>query len=188
MDKVRTFICIELPEEIQDDIAVLQHAIKPMGRGIRWVPPRSIHLTFKFLGDVEQDQLGEIETAVKEACNQISPFALQVDKTGAFPTFKRPRIYWIGFRSVPDMMLRLQSAIENELCKIGFAKEKRKFTPHLTIGRVKYGDGVREVSHYLQNNSFESVSFDVESVIIMKSELSSAGAKYTPLAKIKLNS
>lgn len=188
MDKVRTFICIELPQEIQDDIAALQHAVKPMGRGVRWVPPRSIHLTFKFLGDVEQDQLGEIETAVKEACNHISPFALQVDKTGAFPTFKRPRIYWIGFRSVPDRMLRLQSAIENELCKIGFAKEKRKFTPHLTIGRVKYGDGVREISHYLQNNSFESVSFDVESVTIMKSELSSAGAKYTPLAKIQLNS
>ncbi|MBD3385229.1 RNA 2',3'-cyclic phosphodiesterase [candidate division KSB1 bacterium] len=188
MDKVRTFICIELPEKIRDDIAALQHAVKPMGRGVRWVQPRSIHLTFKFLGDVEQDQLNKVEKAVKEACNQISSFALQVNEAGAFPNFKSPRIYWTGFRSVPDMMLRLQSEIENELCKIGFAKEKRKFTPHLTIGRVKYGDGVKEVSHYLQNNSFESGSFDVESVTIMKSELSSAGAKYTPLAKIQLHS
>ncbi len=187
MEKIRTFICIELPEEVIERIAHYQNRVRALGGGVRWAKPAFIHLTLKFLGDVEKERLAEVKAAVINACKNVSSFSLQIDGTGAFPNMKRPRVYWLGFKSIPEMLQTLQASLEEELYRIGFAKEKRAFKPHLTLGRVKNQDGVNDISEYFRDNPFSGASFSVDSVTVMQSDLTPGGAKYTRLARVELH-
>ena len=186
MAKLRTFICFELPSQVNDAIAELEEKLRPLSRGVRWSRPESIHLTLKFLGDVDEADIDPIAQAIQKACKHVSAFDIQLLGAGAFPNAKRPRIFWLGITEPSGALERLQRDIETGLESIGFEKEARAFSPHLTLGRVRFPDQLDRVSQYLEDHALDSVSFRADSVILMQSKLTPRGAVYTPLRKINL--
>lgn len=186
MEQIRTFIAIEIPASIQKQIALLQNRLKSMGDGISWVKTDNIHLTLKFLGDVSLELMQQVIEATKKAGVAIKPFDLEIKGTGFFPDSKRPRVLWVGCEENSGNLLKIHQNLDTFLSVLGFEKELRKFSPHLTIGRVKDQRKLGEIPHLLPQISFKTEKFIVSEIIVMKSQLHPAGSIYTPLVKIKL--
>lgn len=186
MAKLRTFICFELPVHVIETLAELQESLRPLSGGVRWTRPKGIHLTLKFLGDVDEESLPAVAQAVKVAASSTSAFDIQVIGAGAFPNIKRPRVFWVGVSEPSGELQRLQERIETALQPLGFERETRKFSPHLTIGRVKFADHLKRITDFFETEPLAPVSFSADELVIMKSELKPGGAVYTPLHTIQL--
>ena len=183
---IRAFICIELPDDIKEKLGRLQADLKALGQSVRWTRTDGIHLTLKFLGDIEQEVVPNIVEQISEAAQQISPFEIQVKDVGAFPNFKKPRVFWIGIDEQSGALAHIQTAIESNLASLGFEKEQRRFSPHLTIGRVKTSEGLNSISSALEQMKLKVMSFSAKQVVVMQSQLQPTGAVYTPLHVIKI--
>ncbi|MBN2413803.1 RNA 2',3'-cyclic phosphodiesterase [candidate division KSB1 bacterium] len=186
MPDIRTFICFEIPVPIKERIVKLQNELRSLGRGVRWVNPDGIHLTLKFLGDVQEKDIVKIAEAVKTSVNGFMPVKIKIANTGAFPNFKRPRVIWIGVEEPTGQLVEIHRVIEQELEKLEYEKENRNFSPHLTLGRIKSSDGIEKITNKLSNREINFGEFTAVEIIIMKSELKPSGAVYTPLFKIEL--
>jgi 2'-5' RNA ligase len=155
-DTVRCFIAIEIPAEIQNALSrTITQAQVNRASGFRPVRPESIHLTLKFLGDVEQAKLPGITTGLGELCNKTVPFTFQVRGLGAFPTWDRPRTIWAGLQ-YPPVLADLFRLVDEFTTQAGFPGENRKFSPHLTLARVsEQADAVtvRQKIHALRSIS-----------------------------------
>jgi 2'-5' RNA ligase len=191
MEKVRSFIAIELPSEVKACLADLEQELKK-GRHtfVKWVAPEGIHLTLKFLGHVDSDRLGPVTNAIKEASQGIPPFHLELGAPGAFPNFSRPRVAWVGLQGELDKLIALQKRLDPLLVPLGFPKEDRPFNPHLTLSRVRENSSSAERQSFgqlLQRMRFEAgCSFLAESVDLMRSQLTPAGAIYSRLDSVPL--
>ena len=186
MATLRVFICIELPEQIREHIAELQGQLKPLGNGVSWTRPEGIHLTLKFLGDVESDQINAIAEAVELASRVGGPFPVTVSGTGGFPSLIRPRVLWVGITERSGRLGQIQSQIDRELARLGYPREQRRFLPHLTLGRVKAPDSVKEICMEMQRRGFAPMTYSVHGIIVMRSDLKPDGAIYTPLKTLEL--
>jgi 2'-5' RNA ligase len=187
LSTIRTFIAIEIPETVQQKIAKAQQELKAFNERISWTKPGNIHLTLKFLGSVEEDKIAAIAEAVNQVAEKIPPSKFRVKNLGAFPNLRRARVIWVGIELDSPYLSQLAEGMDAALAELGFPKEKRKFSPHLTIGRVKAKTS-DEFQQALQRTPFEGGEVTVEEVIVMKSDLKPTGAIYTPLRKIKLGS
>jgi len=134
---IRTFIAIEIPEEIRARLAALQEEWKKERAQVTWVKPDNIHLTLKFLGDVPEEKMESVQQGVRRATEGLTPFTVAVKTVGTFPSWKRPRVLWVGIEETTGKVSALASRIEDEMTKLGFEKEDRPFSAHLTLGRVK---------------------------------------------------
>ncbi len=154
---------------------------------MKWVEPRGIHLTLKFLGSVEEAKVPALVQALPRACEGLDPFEVALSGLGVFPNPSRPRVAWVGLSGGVETLLRLQEGVEKVLSPFGFPREERSFTPHLTIARLREGvapDEARAFGQAFLRASPESVSFKVEGISLMKSQLTPSGAIYTRLAFI----
>jgi len=185
-DLVRIFVCIEIPGEIRNRIEALQNRLRQTGAEVSWTKTANIHLTLKFLGNVAVSRLNTVCTAVEEAVQGESVFPIQVSETGCFPSARNPRVLWIGVNSPARALQVLQTSVEASLARLGFARETRPFQPHLTVGRVKSQRNVGRLVAALVEEGFESVTFQADEVIVMRSDLRPTGALYTPQATIRL--
>jgi len=185
---VRTFICIELPREIRDRIDALQDRLKRVGADVSWVRSGNIHLTLKFLGDVPPAKIRGICSVVENAVQGEGVFSVEVGGTGCFPSVRNPRVLWVGVGSATEALKHLQTSIEKGLEAIGCAREPRQFSPHLTLGRVKSQRNARRLVEALTEEGFAKLSFQAGEIVVMRSDLKSTGAAYTPLATILLQS
>jgi len=183
---IRTFIAISVLEEIKKNIADLQRKLKGCGGHIKWVRTESIHLTLKFLGDVEESKIDTIADSLKKAVRTQKSFKISVSGTGAFPNIRQPRVLWVGIDEGKEILTSLASEIDRVCTALGFKPEKRKFSAHLTLGRVKFQKNINTTLNTMNAANFKGGSFRAEEIIIMKSELRPEGALYTPLHKIKL--
>ena len=179
---IRTFIAIELPEEIIYTISKVQEEIKSYGLKIRWVRPENIHLTLKFLGDIQEADTEKVARAVSESVTGYHPISLAVKGIGVFPGIKRPRVLWLGISKQIDLLIALQRTLDEKLEAIGFPKEKRPFRGHLTLGRIKDKIDPKRLNDILKEfTKFESEHFFAHRIILYKSELKPKGAVYTKL-------
>jgi 2'-5' RNA ligase len=183
---MRTFIAIELPEEIKKQIEKLQAPLKKTRAFVSWVKPGNIHVTLKFLGEVPEEKTNEVFSATERAVGGTKRFSMSLKGTGGFPNLRRPRVIWIGTGSGEEELSCLAEKIEEEMEKIGFPKEKRKFSPHFTIGRVKSSKNIEELAQQVESTEFETKTIEVNQVVVMRSQLHPAGAIYTPLKKLPL--
>ena len=184
---IRTFIAIEIPGNIISKIRELQEGIKVYGLKIRWVRSENIHLTLKFLGDVEGVKIGEIAEAVSKTVEEHTPISLKVKGIGVFPGIKRPRVLWVGLAGQLESLVGLQKTLDRNLKLLGFPREKRPFKGHLTMGRIKERIDVKKFGDALMAfRRFESETFTVGQLILYKSELKPSGAVYTKLASASL--
>src|SRR3990172_1879009 len=117
---LRTFICVELQGLVHAQLANLQGTLKTIGADVSWVKPSNIHLTLKFLGDVPEQNIPAICSAVEKAAIEVAPFELQVRGTGCFPSAKNPRVIWVGLNPLPCELRQLQELIDGELFTKGY--------------------------------------------------------------------
>jgi 2'-5' RNA ligase len=183
---MRTFIAIELPEEIKKQIEKLQAPLKRTRAYVSWVKPGNIHVTLKFLGEVPEEKIDDVFSATERAVEGIGSFGMSLKGTGGFPNLRRPRVIWIGTGSGAEELSRLAERMEQEMEKIGFPKENRKFSPHFTIGRVKSPRNIEELAGKVESAEFQTEEIRVTEVVVMRSQLNPAGAIYTPLKKVPL--
>ena len=185
---MRCFIAISLPEELKAKISGIQEKLKAAGADVSWTRPEGMHLTLKFFGEIEDKRIPKIEKALDAVVNGIPTFTLSVSGMGTFPDMRRPRVIWIGLKEDGGNLLRLQKGVEEELKKTGFPSEDRRFTPHITLGRIRSNKNTDKLLRLIEEEKVEELgSFDVSEVHLIKSELKPAGAEYTELYSIILS-
>ncbi len=189
MEKIRTFIAIKLTPEILSNISKLQEELKKTSAQVKWVKPENIHLTLKFLGHITPEELEKVKIVTRETMEPFAPFEISVSGLGAFPKIKYPRVIWVGIDKGKEELKRIAFNIEENLAKIGFDREKRKFSPHLTLGRMKSLNGRERLTEILTKNRVTNLgNMGVAKISIVKSELRPQGPVYTTLEEINLRS
>jgi 2'-5' RNA ligase len=189
---LRTFIAIELDEELRDNLRWLQDGLRERvaPRSVRWVRPEGVHLTLKFLGDTPVAKIEDVQAALAVAASQIEPFTFYVGGLGCFPNQRRPRVVWVGIQEPTNRLARLREAIEDQVAPVGFPTERRSFHPHLTLGRVqRYASKseVRQIGEVVAGSITGTIDeVAVASVCYIKSDLRPSGAVYTTLAEAAL--
>jgi 2'-5' RNA ligase len=183
---MRIFIAIELPSEVKAALTALQNDLRQARADVAWTKPDNFHLTLKFLGEVDAQQLSDITNACLDAAASASPFALQIKDTGVFPNVRQPKVLWAGLAGELDKLQVLHRTLDAKLYALGFAKEVRDFNPHLTLGRVKGRANEAAVTAKLLMAELPAQSFSVDEFIVMQSQLHPAGSIYTPLAHCPL--
>lgn len=182
--QVRSFIAIEISTQVRSEIAryLKRHAVGL--DSVKWVIEEQFHLTLKFLGDVPMNEIHHVINAVDRSCRGTEPFDLVFERLGAFPNLENPRTLWVAATEGIEPSRLLAERLDNELAQLGFSREARRFTPHLTIGRLK-GERPEQVTRFLTESvdPFFGVS-SVDGVTLFSSELSRTGPKYDILAEI----
>ena len=184
---IRSFLAIELPEAIRRKIEEVQNDLKLSHADVRWVSPEKIHLTLKFFGSIDESRIDPIVKSIGGPTQTSSPFSLAVRGMGAFPHLKNPRVIWMGLVDEKEILPSFQRELEKELRKIGFESEDRPFHPHLTLGRMKSNQGRDELIGRMEKYREEQFGdFQVEKVVLFKSDLRPSGPIYTPLKELRL--
>jgi 2'-5' RNA ligase len=184
---VRCFVAIELPDEVRMSLGALQGEFSDLGKAVRWVRPDSIHLTLKFLGDVPDGQLTEVCRAVGDVASECGPFDFTVRGTGCFPPGGGSvRVVWVGLEETSGALEACYARCEDAFARLGFARESRSFTPHLTLGRVKDPRNVRDLRRRIADrHHFEAGVVEVDELILFESRLSSEGAQYVAVSRAR---
>ncbi len=186
-ESIRAFIAFELPEQVVSAIAKIQDSVKSGKFNIKWVRPGNIHLTLKFLGNINPAAVEKIGGVMRAVVKPLAPFNLKAKGLGVFPGLKRPRVIWIGVGGQIALLVELQKKLDEDLSAIGFPNEKRTFKGHLTLGRVKGNIDSNQMAAELKTyNDFESETFTAESLILYRSDLKPTGAVYTKLLTVPL--
>ena len=188
----RTFIALELNEALQRFLGEIISQISQKLPDLRWVDPTGIHLTLAFLGELTDEQLVEAIHAAEEAAQKASPFEYRLKGLGIFGSPRQPHVIWMGVEDLPSgkvqgsPLQQVHYVLSRELKSRGFEVEKRPFSPHLTLARIKQQltpDDQQRLQRLLHSRLAGSSSavYQVNNLCVMKSELSRAGAKYTCL-------
>ncbi len=184
---LRSFLAIELPATILKRIEEVQKDLKSSRADVRWVSPENIHLTLKFFGTIEESIIESIIKSIEELVQNTPPFFLKIQGMGAFPNLKNPRVIWMGFQEGKEIIVAIQKQLERELGKIGFPPEDRPFHTHLTLGRMRSNRGKDELVRGMERYREEEFgNFQVEKVVLFKSDLKPTGPIYTALREIRL--
>jgi len=191
MEQIRSFIAIELPDELKIELARLQDRLKLGGQSsVKWVNPNNIHLTLKFLGNIAADRVEEISRALEEAAQGISPFYLEIKGLGVFPNQRRVQVAWVGIYGEVDKLVQLQQRIESNLVPLDFTAESRQFTPHLTLARLRDRTSLNERQRFGQliiDTKFEAAhTINVNAINLMRSQLTREGAIYSRISAVEL--
>lgn len=186
MNQIRTFIALDLPPSIQESIEIqtapLRNALG--NNSIRWVSSSNMHLTLKFLGNIPLSHLDFVKQMMTQIADSTPPFNLQIGGFGSFPNSKRPRVLWIGIHA-PASLASLQRMLEEGANRLGYEKEARDFSPHLTLGRIRQDIEMKELQKIA--NAISSIQLGkigtarVDSVHLYQSDLNSAGSIYTKI-------
>jgi 2'-5' RNA ligase len=184
---MRTFIAIEIPSEVKSALAALQDDLRRAGADVSWTRPENIHLTLRFLGEVDERRIVEVEKVCVASAAEFQPFTLRLNDTGVFPNARQPRVLWAGLAGEIEKAVEMRKRLDDGLALIGFEREEKYFRPHLTIGRVKSNRKTGELLALADARQVPALSFVVTEIVLMKSELHPAGARYTPIAKIPLS-
>jgi 2'-5' RNA ligase len=191
MEQIRSFIAVELTDELKLALTRLRDQLKTGSQApVKWVDPYSIHLTLKFLGNISTDMVDRITAAMEEAAGGIPPFRLEVKGLGVFPSLKRVQVVWVGVTGEVERLSQLQRRIDSGLASLGFTPESRPFTPHLTLARVRDRATPQErqnLGQLIDSTSFQTAgNFNVDSVQLMRSQLTREGPVYSRIGSVKL--
>jgi len=195
---VRTFIAIELPQEVREYLESRQTDLANAGGDVKWVRPDDIHLTLVFLGNVPVEEIAAVAAAVRGAAASMGPIRLQAGGAGCFPPHGRPRVVWIGIEEPTGALARLQSAVAEATERFAEKPERREYKAHLTVGRVRgpassrcvgttprQAGGAEELSEAVAALAdAEGPEFEAAEVVIFESVLAREGPMYMPLARV----
>ncbi|PIQ88836.1 MAG: RNA 2',3'-cyclic phosphodiesterase [Candidatus Omnitrophica bacterium CG11_big_fil_rev_8_21_14_0_20_42_13] len=187
---MRTFIAIELSKELQNKLNFLEDKLKHNSADVKWVKPENIHLTLKFLGNTGEEKLEPIKKILDNLAVRFKKFSLEISGLGAFPGLKSPRVIWIGSNVINDnqnIILNMVKILDEELEKLGFPKEKKRFHAHATIGRVRSSKNMQILKESLEKNiKFKAGILEANKISLIQSTLTPSGSIYTPIHTVKL--
>lgn len=184
---MRTFVAIGLPERLREQLEALLGELRRCGADVRWVAPSSMHLTLKFLGEIQPRDLSDIDEVLRKITASASPTRARLRGMGSFPHLRRPRVIWIGLEPDGDRLAALHSSLQEALQEIGFPREKRGFRPHLTLGRVRSGRGKGSLVEAVESNAEVDLGYlQIDEVTLFESDLKPQGAIYTALGRYRL--
>jgi RNA 2',3'-cyclic 3'-phosphodiesterase len=182
----RLFVAVELPAGLKDALARTRDSLRAdVGNRVRWSDPQGIHLTLKFLGDTDERRVPGLNRAIDDACSVCASFTVGLAGLGCFPDWQRPRVLWVGLQGQLEELGRLQARVDAALAGLGFPREERAFTAHLTLGRV--GDGMTATDRQRLASAMRDTPAPppalmlVREVSLMRSQLMPGGARYSRL-------
>jgi len=186
-DTIRAFIAIPLNPKIQRTIERIQDHLSKNNNNVNWVKPENIHITLKFLGDINTEQINSVKQALANLCQNTRPFKVELSRLGAFPHIDRPRTLWVGVIDSKQQLSRIAVSLNKALVKLGFQSGQKPFTSHITIGRIRSQKNINYLSQIMSEFSLPADSIqNIKSVILYQSTLTPQGPIYEPLHKIKL--
>jgi RNA 2',3'-cyclic 3'-phosphodiesterase len=183
-DQVRSFISIDLEDQqILSRIASILSSLQSLGGDLKPVERENIHLTLKFLGNVPTPRLGEVKSSLQQL---IFPrFTAEIKGAGAFPNLNHMNVIWVGVEEGWSQVEQIYEQVEKLLSVLGFRRENRPFSPHITIARVRSGRKRDEIANFLRHIGDESFgTITVDKVRLKQSILSSSGPKYSTLLEV----
>jgi RNA 2',3'-cyclic 3'-phosphodiesterase len=184
---MRTFIAIPLPAESRSMLEKMQQSLRVHRAEVRWTAIPSIHLTLKFLGEVDPEIIPKLSESISGVSGEESPFELRLQGLGCFPNLNAPRVIWCGIEGGTESLSRLQHKVESVCAEFGFAREDRTFHPHLTLGRVNGKKNLQPLLDCIKIGSELESSFQADHFNIYRSVLKPQGAEYTVLKTIALS-
>jgi RNA 2',3'-cyclic 3'-phosphodiesterase len=183
-EPIRSFVAVSISEASRRQIAgLLEKLRRDGGPDVRWVRPELMHLTLAFLGEVSQAFLDSAKEQLHQAAKRHGAFTMQLKGLGAFPSPSRARVVWIGIDQGKQEVCSLQSEVTRALLSVGYQPERRPFSPHLTIGRLRVPDDVSKAVAV----PFLSELFAVERVVLFRSVLGPGGPTYSVIAGLPLH-
>jgi 2'-5' RNA ligase len=184
------FCAVKLPvafrERINQHITRLKEAAPEAQAS--WGRADNIHLTLKFIGEIPQAAVKNLSEAASQAVAGLAPFTIRIEQTGAFPVHGSPRVLWIGVNDFEGKLAKLQTRLEDEAERLGFKKEARAFHPHITLARLRKPQHARTLATIHKSIEFEAVEFTIGELLVIRSELSSEGSKYSTISRHRLMS
>jgi 2'-5' RNA ligase len=188
MARLRTFIGVDIGKAIRDRAAALQEKLAQSTSAVKWVEHDNLHVTLLFLGEVEDREVPTVCRVVAEEVQKHSSFPLSIERVGCFPNPRRPRVLWIGVGQGTQELCALHDGLEPSLLDLGcYRREERKYTPHITLGRVK-GDRSADTlaSALAKQAGWQGGQTLVNEILVLSSELTPRGPIYTVLSRAKL--
>lgn len=183
---MRLFFAVKLSDELKQELSKFLEPFLHIRARVKWVEPKNLHLTLKFLGETEKSQLEDLKQGAETAAATASPFEIALQDCGAFPNLRAPRVFWIGVNDPEKRLTQLAKELDYNLSQFGWEREKRAFSPHLTLGRVKDRSGLTQVSEEFGRAKFPPVKLPVEAFYLVESQLRPAGPIYTDLVRFAL--
>lgn len=184
MSKFRGFIAIDI--DVAPKVLEFEKEIEQTGADVKLVEPENIHMTLKFLGDLDEELVDQIENIMKDAVKEIDPFTIKLNGTGVFPNKNYIKVVWIGIED-GQIIETIAKRIDEQLSTLGFKKEKRGFSPHLTLGRVKTAKNKERLVKTIEKyEDVEFGEFEINSIKLKKSDLTPKGPIYTTRVDVKL--
>ncbi len=187
---MRLFIAVDLPAELKERLAEVQRRLGEAAQYLRFTRPEGIHLTLKFLGEVEPALFERIVAAMHEAAATAQPLELVASGLGVFPSLRSARVVWVGVEGDVESLQALQRDLDQRLHRLGFPRERSAFTPHLTVARVRDGlspadrAALAQVLERLRPP--EPARFPVDELVLFESFLKRGGARYEGRARARL--
>lgn len=187
MARTRTFIAVEVGKAIRDRMVALQGTLARVEPGVKWVECENLHLTLLFLGEVDDREIVRV-CDIASACTRPRPsFEMSVETVGCFPNPRRPRIIWVGIGAGAEALVALHDELEIPLMDLGYRREERRYTPHITLGRVRSERPGNELSAALAKRAgWKGGEVQVRELLVMGSELTPRGPLYTILGRAPL--
>lgn len=184
---IRTFIAVEVPADVRDRAADLCDRLRASRANVKWTRPDNMHITLKFLGDIDDAEVVEVCASIKAAAQKHESFSIFLAGGGAFPKPDRPRTLWVGVRDGDEELLALHKSVDDSLRELGFPREPRRYHPHLTLGRVRNSGNQEELAELLAaNERFEAGAARIGEVVVYASYLDKGGPSYDALARCPL--
>lgn len=182
METYRSFIAVDLPPEVKLSLTEVQQYLQAARVRIKWVEEVNLHLTLKFLGEISQAQIAEIQETLSLIASRHRKSGFYISGVGAFPNIRNPKIIWAGIKDSYQSIASLHSEIDEELSKLGFPREQKKFSPHLTLGRIKDTGPFPGFGELLQSIKIIEYFVTVSDFKLMKSKLTRNGPEYSPIS------
>lgn len=183
----RLFIGIDISANARQAAAIYIDHLRSEAENLRvgWERPEKLHITLKFLGGIDERELPPLEAALERAASLHDHYTASLVGTGCFPPKGQARILWLGVRDDGETV-QIASSVEDEFSKLGYEREKRKFSPHLTIARLREPDRSSELSSLHLSRKFEPIAFEVDEIVLYESRLQPSGSEYSRLKRFSL--
>jgi 2'-5' RNA ligase len=180
---IRSFLAFELPPDIKAIVTRVSGEARKSSLDVRWVRPEFIHLTVVFMGDIESEQVSQMENPLAAVCSNHRPFSISLKPMGCFPNSRNPRVIWLGIGGDLERMSRFKNDLEQVLSPFGIKGEERAFKPHLTLGRFKKpGKREPELERLLSTyRDLSSPDCDLNELVLFRSDLKPGGAVYSKM-------
>ena len=185
----RTFIALEMNEDLQRHLNGVIRQVAQVLPDVRWVNAMGVHLTLAFLGELDDEQLASAEQAAETVAQRHHPFSYSLSHLGVFGSQRAPRVIWMGIDEPTGALIAVHRALQQELIQHGFEVDSRPFSPHLTLARVKSPlktDEQQQLQRLLSKEQANaSKQYTAHALHVVKSELLRSGAHYTVLHEYK---